>query len=257
MGGDRHPDGVETYPATREDLATYTQAQPDDAYLAARARTDTRYTLRHNQRSAPALIEACNRLFGANPAVFMMPGLEYVNVGAGSRPRTPLVDDTAPGPVPPLRQRREDIPQLAEAILKRLAGETADTLPALSEEAEAALTAYPFPGNVRELENILERAVALCDGQSIEVADLYLPQVDSLIGTEDDMPLRPVAAAPSPAVPAGLADGTALPDAIEQMERETIQKALEANRYNKTKTAAQLGITFRALRYKLKKLGME
>ena len=71
------------------------------------------------------------------------------------------------------------------------------------------------------------------------------------------MPLRPVAAAPSPAVPPGLADNTALPEAIEQMERETIQKALEANRYNKTKTAAQLGITFRALRYKLKKLGME
>ncbi|MDX9884670.1 UvrD-helicase domain-containing protein [Thauera sp.] len=72
-------------------------------YLAARDRTDTRYTLRHNQRSAPALIEACNRLFGANPAVFMMPGLEYVHVGAGSRQRTPLVDDTAPGPLPPLQ----------------------------------------------------------------------------------------------------------------------------------------------------------
>src|SRR5690606_5122295 len=68
--------------------------------------TDSRYTLRHNQRSAPALIEACNRLFGANPAVFMMPGLEYVNVGAGSRPRTPLVDDTAPGPLPPLQLLR-------------------------------------------------------------------------------------------------------------------------------------------------------
>lgn len=159
--------------------------------------------------------------------------------------------------VPPLRQRREDIPVIAEAILKRLAGEQAEKLPALSEEAEAALAAYPFPGNVRELENILERAVALCDGQTIEVADLYLPQVDSLIGQEADMPLRPIAAAPSPAIPAGLADGTALPDAIEQMERDTIQKALEANRYNKTKTAAQLGITFRALRYKLKKLGME
>lgn len=159
--------------------------------------------------------------------------------------------------VPPLRQRREDIPVIAEAILKRLAGDQAEQLPALSEEAEAALAAYPFPGNVRELENILERAVALCDGQTIEVADLYLPQVDSLIGQEADMPLRPIAAAPSPAIPPGLADGTALPDAIEQMERETIQKALEANRYNKTKTAAQLGITFRALRYKLKKLGME
>ena len=157
--------------------------------------------------------------------------------------------------VPPLRQRREDIPQIAEAVLARLAG-TGGPVPALSEEAEAALSAYPFPGNVRELENILERAVALCDGQTIDVADLYLPQVDQLIGQEADMPLRPLAAAPSPALPAG-ADGTALPEAIEQMERETIQKALEANRYNKTKTAAALGITFRALRYKLKKLGME
>ncbi|WP_295361128.1 helix-turn-helix domain-containing protein, partial [Arenimonas sp.] len=155
-----------------------------------------------------------------------------------------------------LRQRREDIPQIAEAVLARLAG-NGGPVPALSEEAEAALSAYPFPGNVRELENILERAVALCDGQTIEVADLYLPQVDQLIGQEADMPLRPVAAAPSPALPPGLADATALPEAIEQMERETIQKALEANRYNKTKTAAALGITFRALRYKLKKLGME
>ncbi|WP_295362198.1 sigma-54 dependent transcriptional regulator [Arenimonas sp.] len=158
--------------------------------------------------------------------------------------------------VPPLRQRREDIPQIAEAVLARLAG-NGGTVPALSEEAEAALSAYPFPGNVRELENILERAVALCDGQTIEVADLYLPQVDQLIGQEADMPLRILAAAPSPAIPPGAADGTALPEAIEQMERETIQKALEANRYNKTKTAAALGITFRALRYKLKKLGME
>ncbi len=156
--------------------------------------------------------------------------------------------------VPPLRQRREDIAMISAAILARLAGEQADTLPALTEEAEAALLAYPFPGNVRELENILERAVALCDGKHIEVADLYLPQVDSLIGQDADVPLRP-AVAPSPAAMGP--DGTPLPDAIEQMERETIQKALEANRYNKTKTAVQLGITFRALRYKLKKLGME
>jgi two-component system response regulator PilR (NtrC family) len=156
--------------------------------------------------------------------------------------------------VPPLRQRREDIPVIAAAILARLAGEQSDTLPALTEEAESALAAYPFPGNVRELENILERAVALCDGKHIEVADLYLPQVDALIGQDMDTPLRP-AVAPSPT--SFGPDGTALPDAIEQMERETIQKALEANRYNKTKTAVQLGITFRALRYKLKKLGME
>jgi two-component system response regulator PilR (NtrC family) len=159
--------------------------------------------------------------------------------------------------VPPLRQRREDIAPIAITILQRLAAGQPDA-PMLSEEAEAALSAYPFPGNVRELENILERAVALCEGHRIEVADLYLPQVDSLIGQETDVPLRAALAAPAQAA-AGLmgADGTALPEAIEQMERDTIQKALEANRYNKTKTAAQLGITFRALRYKLKKLGME
>lgn len=156
--------------------------------------------------------------------------------------------------VPPLRQRREDIALISAAILARLAGEQSEKLPALTEEAEAALAAYPFPGNVRELENILERAVALCDGQQIEVSDLYLPQVESLLGQDTDAPLRAVAA-PSPAAMGP--DGTPLPDAIEQMERETIQKALEANRYNKTKTAVQLGITFRALRYKLKKLGME
>ena len=159
--------------------------------------------------------------------------------------------------VPPLRQRREDIAPIAITILQRLAAGQPDA-PMLSEEAEAALSAYPFPGNVRELENILERAVALCEGHRIEVADLYLPQVDSLIGQEADVPLKAALAAPAQAA-AGLmgADGTALPEAIEQMERDTIQKALEANRYNKTKTAAQLGITFRALRYKLKKLGME
>ena len=158
--------------------------------------------------------------------------------------------------VPPLRQRREDIAPIAAAILQRLAAGQPDA-PMLSEEAEAALTAYPFPGNVRELENILERAVALCEGQHIDVADLYLPQVDSLIGQETDMPIKAALAAPAQAAAGLTGDGTALPDAIEQMERDTIQKALEANRYNKTKTAAQLGITFRALRYKLKKLGME
>ena len=149
--------------------------------------------------------------------------------------------------VPPLRERREDILPIAEAILARLAGELGETLPELSEAAKAALIAYPFPGNVRELENILERAVALCDGNRIEVADLSLPAV-----TTDQN-------GPAPGATAQMRDapGGALPDALEQLEREAIQKALVACRYNKTKTAAHLGITFRALRYKLKKLEIE
>jgi two-component system response regulator PilR (NtrC family) len=152
-------------------------------------------------------------------------------------------------PVPPLRERREDILPIAEAILARLSRELGETLPTLSVAAMAALNNYPFPGNVRELENILERAVALCDDAQIEVRDLSLPAFSP------EPVLRP--SGNSSAVAANAGGDSALPDALEQMERETIQKALEACRYNKTKAAAQLGITFRALRYKLKKLEME
>jgi two-component system response regulator PilR (NtrC family) len=149
-------------------------------------------------------------------------------------------------PVPALRERKEDILPIAEAVLKRLAGELGESLPPLSAAASRALQEYPFPGNVRELENILERAVALCEGTEIHVEDLSLPAA------------TPSDARDASAVPANrLALGGHLPDALEQIERETIQKALEACRYNKTKAAAQLGITFRALRYKLKKLEID
>ena len=153
-------------------------------------------------------------------------------------------------PVPALRERSEDIPQIAEAILKRLSGEIGEALPPLSKGALGALMHYSFPGNVRELENILERAVALCDGSEIEVDDLALPR----ILVEPEVSARPNGV--SPRLPGGRIE-SALPDALEQVERQSIQQALEACRYNKTKAAAQLGITFRALRYKLKKLEME
>jgi two-component system response regulator PilR (NtrC family) len=154
-------------------------------------------------------------------------------------------------PVPPLRERREDIPQLADAVLERLAAEMGDERLQLSEVALAALREYPFPGNVRELENILERATALSEGECIDVADLGLPEP----GAASAAGAR---AAAVPALALVSFDGdAALPEALLQLERDKIRQALEACRYNKTKTAAHLGITFRALRYKLKKLGIE
>jgi two-component system response regulator PilR (NtrC family) len=150
--------------------------------------------------------------------------------------------------VPALRDRHEDIPVIASAVLKRLSEEWGDPAPPISEAAMAVLANYHFPGNVRELENILERAVALCEGDSIQPDDLQLPLQQENKPADTVLPSSIVANNP---------DNSALPDALEKIERDTIQKALEICRYNKTKTAAHLGISFRALRYKLKKLDME
>jgi two-component system response regulator PilR (NtrC family) len=153
--------------------------------------------------------------------------------------------------VPPLRERSSDLPQLTNAILDRLAEQHGRNAPSVSPDAMAELRRYAFPGNVRELENILERALAMADGHSIEVEDLYLPQPGAARGEPGASPgtiVSPVDLDPA---------GGPLPSYIEQLERAAIQKALEENRWNKTRAAAQLGITFRALRYKLKKLGME
>jgi len=152
--------------------------------------------------------------------------------------------------VPPLRERRSDLPQLAASILARLARTHERATPLLAPSALDALAQYHFPGNVRELENILERALALAEADSIGASDLRLPQPGSARHGG-------AAAVQEEAVVDLPAGNGALPSYIEQMERTAIQKALEENRWNKTRTAAQLGITFRALRYKLKKLGMD
>ncbi len=162
--------------------------------------------------------------------------------------------------VPPLRERREDLPQLAALILNRLGREQTRTAPALGGDALAALQAYPFPGNVRELENILERALALAEGDTITAPDLRLPTAAQVPITAGQ-PTAPIAIppdAPDPRTQSPYETGTsALPSYIEEIERNAIQQALLDNRYNKTKAAASLGITFRALRYKLKKLGID
>jgi two-component system response regulator PilR (NtrC family) len=141
--------------------------------------------------------------------------------------------------VPPLRERGDDVLMLAHHTLTRLANRQSATVPHLTQKAQEALLRYQFPGNVRELENILERALALCSADEIDVDDLQLPASDP--GTERQI------------VEAGAPLGTHL----EEIEREAIVKALEQSRYNKTAAAKKLGITFRALRYRIKKLGIE
>ena len=136
--------------------------------------------------------------------------------------------------MPSLRERVEDIPEMARFLLAKLGG--ADVK--LDREAEKALRAYAFPGNVRELENTLERALALCDNQHIQAADLNL----------------------APALPAThAASGSKYPlqDYLDQMERTAILEALEQTRFNKTAAARVLGVTFRSLRYRLERLGIE
>lgn len=163
--------------------------------------------------------------------------------------------------VPPLRERTGDLKLLSTAILQRLARAMQRPTPVIANDALATLEDYPFPGNVRELENILERALALADGDVIHAADLHLPQVPRRTPAAAGAPANATpAAAPGPD-PRTLSPydtaSSALPSYIEEIERAAIQQALQENRYNKTKTAAALGITFRALRYKLKKLGID
>ena len=148
--------------------------------------------------------------------------------------------------VPSLRQRQQDIPLLAEHILENIAEKNAVPLPKLSNEALAALKAYSFPGNVRELENILERALTWVEGDEISAEDLMLPDVG--IATESDLKME---------TKPDIADGNNLESQLEDQERQLITQALESTRWNKTAAAKKLGITFRALRYKLKKLNLE
>jgi len=145
-----------------------------------------------------------------------------------------------------LRERSTDIAEIAAAILKRLAHRTNSPVPELSAEAIEALEGYPFPGNVRELENVLERALTLSTG------GLITPQHIRLRAGA-----RPAAELPAAATAPAADAGTALGSQLETIERDAIIKALEKTRYNKTAAAKLLGMSFRALRYRIKKLGIE
>ena len=145
--------------------------------------------------------------------------------------------------VPSLRERREDVPELAAAILRRLGRRMKIIPPMLAKDALAALDIHAFPGNVRELENILERALTLSVSGEISAADIQLRPTP---GASDRAP-----------APAGATNGGALGDHLEDIERDAIVKALEQTRFNKTAAAKVLGMSFRALRYRIKKLGIE
>jgi two-component system response regulator PilR (NtrC family) len=143
--------------------------------------------------------------------------------------------------VPSLRERPEDVPELAEAVLRRLGRRMKIPPPVLGKDALFALESYAFPGNVRELENILERAVTLTTSGEIGAGDIQL---------------RPTPGA-APVQVGTTTNAGALGDHLEEIEREAILKALDQTRYNKTAAAKVLGMSFRALRYRIKKLGIE
>jgi len=146
--------------------------------------------------------------------------------------------------MPPLREMREDVPSLASEILARLTGSLKVAPPKLSYGALRALQSYTFPGNVRELENILERSLALAPGDEIRAEDLQLGvHQDAQTITKQDL--------------AGLRASVPLPEYLERIEKEAIIEALEKTRYNRTAAAKLLGITFRALRYRMERLGIK
>ena len=143
--------------------------------------------------------------------------------------------------VPPLRERREDIPLLADTMLRRLSEGSGLAAATITVEALDKLKCYRFPGNVRELENMLERAYTLCENDQIQAVDLRL--ADAMPAAESGE--------------ASLSQIDNLEDYLEEIERKLIMQALEETRWNRTAAAQRLGLTFRSMRYRLKKLGID
>jgi len=145
--------------------------------------------------------------------------------------------------IPALRDRAEDIPLLTDFLLSKLARQN-NSSATISSEAQALLKEYPFPGNIRELENILERAITLAENSRIEVSDLHLPDT------------APISASPSNA--SSKPELPSKPTAnLAEQEKNSIVVALEKHRWNKTAAAKELGLSLRQLRYRLQKLQIE
>ncbi|MGZ3605789.1 MAG: AAA-type ATPase lid domain-containing protein, partial [Thermodesulfobacteriota bacterium] len=141
---------------------------------------------------------------------------------------------------PPLRERREDISLLIDHFLKKYSEENQKSISDISKEARALLLRYPYPGNVRELENLIERAVILCRGEMITTQDLpfHLKEEKSETLWKSSKKEK------------------SLPESLEEIERDSILRALHQQQGVQTKAAESLGISERVLRYKMKKYGI-
>ncbi|MBX3627491.1 MAG: sigma-54-dependent Fis family transcriptional regulator [Rhizobacter sp.] len=164
--------------------------------------------------------------------------------------------------VPPLRERLEDLPAICERVLERISRDAGVwPPPRLTREALAHLSRYSFPGNVRELENLLHRAVAFSGGEDIDVSDLDV--LDLALDMPDAVSssaIASVAAAPAAPVPAQAPAPAPLPTDLaaylDEVERDVLERALERYRYNRTAAGASLGLSLRQMRYRMARLGV-
>lgn len=175
--------------------------------------------------------------------------------------------------VPALRERREDIPEIATSILERIANDNQSPVCQLTESGLRALSEYSFPGNVRELENILQRAATLCESNTITAENLEFiepagnqslnaPHASNNDSSSVSTGSSPGDTQPSPAVVSEdeqleIDENFSLEKHLETIEIQAIEKALQETRWNKTAAAKKLGMSFRSLRYRLKKLGLD
>lgn len=158
--------------------------------------------------------------------------------------------------VPALRERHEDIPALCQSILGKIAAENSSPVCSLNDDAIETLMKHDFPGNVRELENTLHRAAALCENQEITSENLNLTVSPKSVSREVASESETERSVESGSASV-LKDGYSLEKHLETIEIKAIEKALEETRWNKTKAAKKLGMSFRSLRYRLKKLGLD
>ena len=165
--------------------------------------------------------------------------------------------------VPALRERFEDLAAISERVLERLARDAGvSPPPRLTREALLHLARYPFPGNVRELENLLHRAVALSSGEWIDVADLGLPEdafgsdADVIRAATQEREIQAVLSAPMPLAASEEALPADLAAHLDHVERDILVRALERHRYNRTAAGASLGLSLRQMRYRMARLGI-